>query len=86
MLDEAAGARRMFPVVVETADDGLRDWVSVLVGRGGDEVEGHGSRDGQELRDDEHGGEHDHAAADVGPLSDHCQASLSTLGPRRLLV
>ena len=76
----------MVPVVIETADDGLCDGVSVLVGGGGDEVEGHGPRDGEQLRDDEYGGEHDHAAADVGPLRDHCQAFLSALGPRRLLV
>ena len=76
MLYDGVGTRRVIPILIQTSEDGLRHGVSVLVGGGGDEVEGHGARDGEELHRDKYGGEHDHAATDVGPLGHHFQAFL----------
>ena len=73
VLYDGVRTRRVIPVLVQTSEDGLCHGVSVLVGCGGDEVEGHGARDGKELHSDKYGGEHDHAAADVGPLGHHFQ-------------
>ena len=73
MLYDCVGTRRVIPVLIQASEDGLRHWVSVLVGGGGDEVEGHCARDGEELQRDKYGGEHDHAATNVGPLGNHFQ-------------
>ena len=76
MLYDGVGTRRVIPILIQTSEDGLRHGVSVLVGGGGDEVEGHGARDGEELHRDKYRGKHDHAPANVGPLCDHFQTFL----------
>ena len=73
MLYDGIGARWMIPVLIQTSENGLCHGVSVLVWGGGDKVEGHGARDGEELHSDKNGGKDDHAAADVGPLGHHSQ-------------
>ena len=79
VLQDGVGADRVLRVEIETAQDALRHGVSVLVGAGGDEVEGHGARDGEELHRDEEGGEDDHAAPDVGALGHHLRGFLGNL-------
>ena len=86
MLYEGVGTRRVIPILIQTSEDGLRHGVSVLVGGGGDEVEGHGARDGEELHRDKYGGEHDHAATDVGPLRHHFQTFLRGDGVSLLCI